>query len=521
MTPKTPETLGRYVIVAELGRGGFSVVYKALDTSLDNRPVALKVLHPHLLVDPTFVLRFQHEAGAAANLRHPNIVVVYEVGEIDGTYYIAMEYLPGASLDELIKEEGPLAPRRAVKIIKQIASALDYAHERGFIHRDVKSGNIIVGEDDHATLTDFGLVRAAEGTSLTSTGKIVGTPEYMSPEQADPIKTRELDWRTDLYSLGIVAYELLTGQVPFKGDTPTATHYMHVHEKPPKPTLMNPSLPKGMEGPVLTALAKERSDRYQTGEAFAESLAKSLVTQAPGARSKWLIAVGTASGFLVLALIFCAVIMLTRPGPTTIVSSPTCTAGAVIEPTPTRTHTPSALPTVTALPTKTTTIAPTSTALPTATPTGTASATPSPTAVIPVTPRPTTALPTATPTIVPPRVPDCPANLGCLTVVNRCGDTLTFSIAGETASEQEIVESGTKRTISLPAGQFGFTASTVYSIPIEGRPGHIWFWKPQEIDTHGNVALEAGKAYKLEFSVLCRRWEEGYCYDLELIVSGP
>ena len=150
------------------------MVYKALDSSLHNRPVALKVLHPHLLVDPTFVQRFQQEAGAAANLRHPNVVVVHEVGELEGTYYIAMEYLPGTPLDELVKDQGPLALGRAVEIIGQIASALDYAHEKGFIHRDVKSGNIIVGHDDHATLTDFGLVRAAEGTMLTSTGRILG-----------------------------------------------------------------------------------------------------------------------------------------------------------------------------------------------------------------------------------------------------------------------------------------------------------------------------------------------------------
>jgi len=408
------QKLGKYEIIEEIGRGGFSVVYKALDTSLHNRPVALKVLHPHLLVDPTFVLRLQQEAGAAANLSHPNIVVVYEVGEIDGTYYIAMQYLPGTSLDELVKEEGPLAPPRAAKIIEQIASALDYAHQEGFIHRDVKSGNIIVGEDDHATLTDFGLVRAAEGTSLTSTGKILGTPEYMSPEQA---QGREIDYRTDLYSLGVIAYEALTARVPFRGETPTATHYMHVHEDPPAPARVNPALPGGVEQVLLKALAKEKEKRFQSGRELAEALADAVVAdEVKEEEAKPLLAAervvgnpkrrvrpalaGAGAGWVVagvLALVMIVVgfgVLLSGRG----------IPGAVL---PTETPTPTLQPMATW--TQAATAAPTSTALPTATATATATATSTPTATLPPTmapavpaaPPPTAVPPTATPTAHP------------------------------------------------------------------------------------------------------------------------
>jgi len=342
------------------------------------------MLHPHLLVDPTFVLRFRQEAGAAANLRHPNIVVIHEVGEIDGTYYIAMEYLPGTPLDELIKKEGPLALPRAAKIIKQIASALDYAHERGFIHRDVKSGNIIVAEHDHASLTDFGLVRAAEGTMLTSTGRVMGTPEYMSPEQA---QGREIDYRTDLYSLGVVAYEALTARVPFRGETPTATHYMHVHEEPPRPTLMNPDLTKEMEAPILKALAKDPQQRYQSGKELSDALERPVKDhkleegpQQPNrTRRAWI--AGAALALIVLALA-CAVFMWGKGLPVALPSTDTPTAA--MQPVATWTNTPA--------------MSPTTAAVPTAIPTSTPSATPQPTN----TPTSATAIPTVSTSLPPP-----------------------------------------------------------------------------------------------------------------------
>ena len=492
------------------------MVYKAMDTSLHNRPVALKVLHPHLLVDPTFVLRLQQEAGAAANLSHPHVVVVYEVGEIDGTYYIAMQYLPGTPLDELIKEQGPLPVSRAVRIVSQIASALDYAHARGYIHRDVKSGNIIVGEGDHATLTDFGLVRAAEGTMLTSTGRIMGTPEYMSPEQADPVKARELDWRTDLYSLGIVAYELLTGHLPFRGDTPTATHYMHVHEKPPKPTLLNPDLTKEMEAPILKALAKERSDRYQTGKGLSEALAKGIAVEEPGNRWKWLAAGGAATGLLVLALIVWAGSVLMRPHPTTILPPPTQTTAALIEPTPTRTSTPVASPTDTPLPTKTATMAPTSTPLPTATSTITPSPAPSSTSKPLAAQQPTAPPPRAAPTIIPTKVPECPGSVSCLKVLNHCGEELILRIRQASTEQQIRVLPQSETTTQLAPGTHTYEATTI-TLARFHRPEREGIYAGLvEVSSYGTIVLQAGDQCLLAFTVVCQRYN-GMCEEPELV----
>ena len=203
--------LGRYQVVEELGRGGMGVVYRAYQPSL-NRHVAIKVLPPQLSLDQQLVGRFQREARAAANLRHPNIVVIYDVGEEKGIHYIVMEYLEGRTLKQLVEEEGPLHPKRAAHIVEQVAAALDYAHQRGFVHRDVKPANIFVGPGDHVTLTDFGIAKAASETQqLTRTGTLMGTPEYMAPEQATG---GEVDHRTDLYALGVVLYQMLTGHVP-------------------------------------------------------------------------------------------------------------------------------------------------------------------------------------------------------------------------------------------------------------------------------------------------------------------
>jgi len=213
MSDSAPEKLGKYKIIEEVGRGGFAAVYKAVDTTLD-RTVALKVLAPHLLWDPTFVQRFQWEAKVAANLDHPHIVTIHEVSQIEGVYLIAMQFLEGRTLSQILEAEGPLPVSQVQAIIEQIASALDYAHARGFVHRDVKPSNIIVSEDGQATLTDFGLVKAGEGTKLSTTGVVFGTPEYMSPEQAEGEK---LDARSDVYSLGVVLFEMLAGRPPLRG----------------------------------------------------------------------------------------------------------------------------------------------------------------------------------------------------------------------------------------------------------------------------------------------------------------
>lgn len=258
MAKDMPRGLGKYEIIEELGRGGFAVVYKALDTSLD-RTVALKVLKPHYLDEPEFVARFQQEAKAAAGLFHPHIVTIFEVGEEQGSHFIAMRYLEGRPLSATVKEQGPLELDRAISIVEQIASALDYVHSQGLVHRDVKPSNIIVGDDGYATLTDFGIVRAADGTRYTTTGANMGTPEYMSPEQG---QGKEATPRSDIYSLGIVLFETLAGKPPFEAPTPLAVMVKHLQEPPPPLRTLNPDLPANIELVIDKALAKDPQDRY-------------------------------------------------------------------------------------------------------------------------------------------------------------------------------------------------------------------------------------------------------------------
>jgi serine/threonine protein kinase len=276
MVDLTGKSLGNYQIVEELGRGGMAVVYRAYQPSL-SRYVAIKVLPPQLAFDQEFVQRFLREARSAASLRHPNIVVVHDVGEQDGLYYIVMEYLEGRTLKQVIEQEGSLPVVRVARIVQQVASALDYAHQRGFIHRDVKPANIFVGEGDRVTLTDFGIAKAAsEAEQLTRTGTLVGTPEYMSPEQAEG---GVVDHRTDLYALGIVLYQMLTGQVPFKGNTPHSTLYAVVNHPPPPPRQINPALPPAVEAVVLKAVAKRPEQRFQRGAEMTAALQAAVAGQ--------------------------------------------------------------------------------------------------------------------------------------------------------------------------------------------------------------------------------------------------
>jgi serine/threonine protein kinase len=271
MINSVPEKLGKYKISEEVGRGGFAAVYKAVDTTLD-RTVALKVLAPHLLWDPTFVQRFQREAKVAANLDHPNIVTIYEVNQIEGVYFIAMQFLEGRTLSQILEMEGSLPVSLVQSIIEQLASALDYAHGHGFVHRDIKPSNIIVADDGRATLTDFGLVKAGEGTQLTASGMVFGTPEYMSPEQAEG---KALDARSDIYSLGVVLFAMLAGRAPFVADTTPAVMYKHVHEPPPLEELPS-DLPQGVMAVIEKALAKKREERYQSVGEMAAALQRAM-----------------------------------------------------------------------------------------------------------------------------------------------------------------------------------------------------------------------------------------------------
>lgn len=271
------ERIGKYEILQELGRGGFATVYKAHDPELD-RDVALKVLHPQLLIDPKFVKRFFYEAKTAARLTHPNIVTIYEVGTEKNFYFLAMALLSGQTLNNYILNQN-VSIKEVIDIIEQIASALDVLHENGLIHRDVKPANIMVDNKGHATLLDFGIVRAVEGTRLTTTLAILGTPEYMAPEQAELIEGVDLDWRVDIYALGIVAYQMLTGRPPFIGQSPTAILYKHIHEAPPSPRSFNPDIPLELETVLFKALAKNREERYQQASEFAITLKKAVTSE--------------------------------------------------------------------------------------------------------------------------------------------------------------------------------------------------------------------------------------------------
>jgi WD40 repeat protein/predicted Ser/Thr protein kinase len=254
--------LGQYQITDQVGRGGMAVVYQAWQPAL-GRHVAIKLLSAQFAFDEEFVARFRREAKSAAQLKHAHIVTIYDVGEQEGTHYIVMEYLEGRSLHDLIETTGPMPLERVVHIASHVASALDYAHQCGFVHRDIKPANIIVGPNDHATLTDFGIAKAIAGTSLTQTGMMVGTPQYMAPEQ---VQGAAVDPRTDVYALGIVCYEMLVGAPPFVGDT-AAVLYAQAHKPPPLLRTQLPALSPPVEAAVNRALAKHPADRFsQAGD---------------------------------------------------------------------------------------------------------------------------------------------------------------------------------------------------------------------------------------------------------------
>ena len=249
----------RYQIERLLGTGGMADVYLATDTLL-GRHVAVKILHPQYAKDPVFIQRFRQEAQAAANLNQRNIVNVYDWGIDEGLDYLVMEHVEGSNLKDIILRGGPLLPERAVEIAAAICGALEAAHANGIVHRDIKPQNIIVMPDNQIKVMDFGIARAAGGSAMTQTGTILGTAQYISPEQA---QGHAADPRSDLYSLGIVIYEMLTGKVPFDGESPVAIAYKHVREDPLPPSMINPDVSPELEAVVMKALAKNPENRYQ------------------------------------------------------------------------------------------------------------------------------------------------------------------------------------------------------------------------------------------------------------------
>lgn len=258
----------KYEIVKEVGRGGMAIIYKAIQKNLE-REVALKVLPQHFTHDEEYLSRFHRESQEVAKLSHPNIITIYDEGEKNGTHFLAMEFLYGKDLQEKIKENGKLSPEFVVSTSVKIADALDYLHSKGLVHRDIKSSNIFITDEGRPVLMDFGIARTTGQTKLTQAGTIMGTPEYMSPEQAEG---KELDGRSDLYGLGAVMYEALTGEVPFKADNPL-TVIRKILDEPPQPARKsNSSVPKWLDELILISLSKNPNERFQRGKAFAQSL---------------------------------------------------------------------------------------------------------------------------------------------------------------------------------------------------------------------------------------------------------
>src|SRR5919106_1600982 len=262
----------RYEVQTTLGRGGMAQVYRATDRVL-GRAVAVKILSRRFSSDEKFVARFRREAQASAGLNHPHVVSVFDTGSHDGVHYIVMEYVEGETLGALLARDGPLPPDRAGRIAADVAAALESAHQKGLVHRDVKPGNVMIDHDGRVKVVDFGIARAAADDTLTQTGLVLGTAAYLSPEQA---RGDKVDARSDIYSLGCVLYEMMTGRTPFVADSSVAMAYSHVNEEPRPPSEKRPEVPPELDAVVMRALEKEPSQRFASAAEMRAALLASL-----------------------------------------------------------------------------------------------------------------------------------------------------------------------------------------------------------------------------------------------------
>jgi len=317
--------IGRYEIKKELGRGGMATVYRAFDPSFD-RDVAIKVLPRELLHNPQFSDRFQREVKTIAQLEHPAIVAVYDVGEHEGIPFFVMRYMPGGSLTDMIKQ-GRFNPLDTARIVERLASALSYAHRKGVIHRDLKPDNILFNEDGYPFISDFGIAKISEANSNLTGSGIIGTPAYMSPEQATG---DTLDHRSDVYGLGVIVYQMLTGQQPYNADTPMGVAIKHVTDPVPDIRLVVPDLPEEVGDVMKKVLAKNRDERYSSAIEFARALNQAVfghpgnvqestptvrrLEKKPVLRNRKLLIGGVVGLVVLLALIFGGISMLSGAG---------------------------------------------------------------------------------------------------------------------------------------------------------------------------------------------------------------
>lgn len=402
------QTLGKYQILERLGRGGMATVYRAYQTGMD-RVVAVKVMHPQYTDDPSFIERFKREARAVGALRHPNIVQVIDFDVQDGEYYMVMEYVETESLKDRLQKRGALPVREALSIARKLADALAYAHAHGMLHRDVKPANVLMSKSGEPILTDFGIAKLMDSTGLTASGAAVGTPAYMSPEAG---RGEPVDERTDVYSLGVMLYEMLSGELPFDADTPYAVILKHINEPPPPLRPRVPYLPESVERIVIKALAKDRAQRYQSAAELRDALLKAeqdlqkadetvdlkptggkspatIPIAPPRRNASWPVLLSIAlligAGVIVSTVSTgspLGLLLAAFPSPTfTPSATNTATATSTATATATATHTSTATSTATA----TATATHTSTATATATATHTSTATPTP---VPATPTP-------------------------------------------------------------------------------------------------------------------------------------